>query len=326
MRYGFHNLLRKFPLGLTAADNTHWLKRWLLTLLLCSVCGFSAAEKSTTVTYYHTDILGSVVAASDEEGNILWRRVYQPYGETHQPDPNDTEDIGYTGKERDASGLVYFGARYYDPIAGRFMGIDPMGFVEGNPQSFNRYAYANNNPYAYVDPDGNSPVSIFVKQVAKHGAKKGLKNFGEKRIKRRLSRYMNKSQSNEFAQDLSDILDTLNSSWVDIAIELTPGVGDIYGGAKFAKQLKDAYGKLQDLENKWVQKIIDSKSPEERKKFITSMRNAGVRDAKKDQGIAKTGSGLEGHHKTWVSQDPSKASDPRNIEFLSPSDHQAKHK
>jgi hypothetical protein len=34
------------------------------------------------------------------------------------------------------------------------MGVDPVGFQEDNLHSFNRYAYANNNPYRYVDPDG----------------------------------------------------------------------------------------------------------------------------------------------------------------------------
>ena len=45
-------------------------------------------------------------------------------------------------------------ARYYDPVIGRFYSNDPVGFR--GVHSFNRYAYANNNPYKYVDPDGMS--------------------------------------------------------------------------------------------------------------------------------------------------------------------------
>jgi uncharacterized protein RhaS with RHS repeats len=45
-------------------------------------------------------------------------------------------------------------ARYYDPRIGRFMSMDPVGFVESNPMSFNRYLYVNNNPYKYIDPTG----------------------------------------------------------------------------------------------------------------------------------------------------------------------------
>jgi RHS repeat-associated protein len=110
------------------------------------------SDRSTT--YYHTNGLGSVVAASNQAGELLWRKDYAPFG--HQIDQTpDTEKLSYTGKPHDALlGLTNLGARYYDPHLGRFMSPDPVGFVESNPMSFNRYAYVNNNPYKYVDPDG----------------------------------------------------------------------------------------------------------------------------------------------------------------------------
>lgn len=49
-------------------------------------------------------------------------------------------------------------ARYYDPVIGRFYSNDPIGFRDVH--SFNRYVYANNNPYKFTDPDGNNPVAI----------------------------------------------------------------------------------------------------------------------------------------------------------------------
>jgi RHS repeat-associated protein len=62
-------------------------------------------------------------------------------------------NVGYTGHQwDDASGLNYMQARYYDPVIGRFMSNDPVGFT--NIHNFNRYAYANNNPYKFTDPDG----------------------------------------------------------------------------------------------------------------------------------------------------------------------------
>jgi RHS repeat-associated protein len=132
------------------------------------------AHAVRTTTYYHTDGLGSVVAASDESGNLLWRKSYAPYGE--QIDGNtDNEPVSYTGKKHDdVTGLTYFGARYYDPRIGRFMATDPVHFMESNPVSFNRYAYVNNNPYKYVDPDGKilflAPLAIFIlKEVAAEG-------------------------------------------------------------------------------------------------------------------------------------------------------------
>jgi uncharacterized protein RhaS with RHS repeats len=48
-------------------------------------------------------------------------------------------------------------ARYYDPVIGRFYSNDPIGFT-GDYATFNRYSYANNNPYKYVDPDGKAVI------------------------------------------------------------------------------------------------------------------------------------------------------------------------
>jgi hypothetical protein len=47
--------------------------------------------------------------------------------------------------------------RYYDPVAMRFLSVDP---VAASPLSFSRYWYANNNPYKNIDPDGRNPVAI----------------------------------------------------------------------------------------------------------------------------------------------------------------------
>lgn len=64
---------------------------------------------------------------------------------------------GYTGHVEDkALGLTYMQQRYYDPVIGRFYSNDPVGFTASNPMMFNRYAYANNNPYKYTDPDGRA--------------------------------------------------------------------------------------------------------------------------------------------------------------------------
>jgi len=62
--------------------------------------------------------------------------------------------VGYTGHAHDATGLTYIKARFYDPSQHRFLTPDPIHFVDDNPFTFNRYAYGNNNPYRYVDPDG----------------------------------------------------------------------------------------------------------------------------------------------------------------------------
>ncbi len=52
--------------------------------------------------------------------------------------------------------------RYYDPVAGRFLSIDPVTTDEGNGDGFNRYSYANNNPFTFIDPDGRDPEPAVV--------------------------------------------------------------------------------------------------------------------------------------------------------------------
>ncbi len=136
------------------------LRRVLFPLLL-GWLSLGSVQAKEIVTYYHNDALGSPIAATDEKGNVIWRAEYAPYGERHLGQATDREHMGYTGKPEEAElGLTYFGARWYDPSLGRFLSPDPVPFQETNPHSFNRYAYANNNPYRYIDPDGNSPLDV----------------------------------------------------------------------------------------------------------------------------------------------------------------------
>ncbi|MDH5570970.1 MAG: peptidoglycan DD-metalloendopeptidase family protein [Gammaproteobacteria bacterium] len=132
--------------------------------LICLVLIQSGlAQAETNTTYYIPDAVGSPIAAMDEVGNVLWRKHYKPFGEElEQDEASKGNRIGYTGHVHDRdTGLTYMGARYYDPVIGRFMGMDPVGIDASNPVTMNRYSYANNNPYRYFDPDGRetNPVS-----------------------------------------------------------------------------------------------------------------------------------------------------------------------
>jgi RHS repeat-associated protein len=135
----------------------HGLLRFIAPLLLAFLSVNAQAVEE--VIYYHNDALGSPIIATDQEGRVVWRNSYAPYGQSIGPSaPNEP---GYTGKfEEPGLGIQDFGARWYDPRIGRFLAIDPVGFDPQNPQSFNRYAYANNNPYKYLDPNGESPLDV----------------------------------------------------------------------------------------------------------------------------------------------------------------------
>ena len=105
-------------------------------------------------TYNHTDALGSPVAKTNGSGVVTERTRYEPYGATVAGSTNPT-GIGFTGHVNDPdTGLVYMQQRYYDPVAGRFLSVDPVTTDAKSGSHFNRYVYAENNPYTFFDPDG----------------------------------------------------------------------------------------------------------------------------------------------------------------------------
>jgi RHS repeat-associated protein len=111
-----------------------------------------AEGTGNSVQYDHTDGLGSPVARTDATGKLISRTRYEPYGATAA---GAVPVLGYGGHVNVADlGLVYMQQRYYDPVAGRFLSIDPVVTDSNSGSSFNRYAYASNSPYKYFDPDG----------------------------------------------------------------------------------------------------------------------------------------------------------------------------
>ncbi len=107
--------------------------------------------RAQTVEYIHTDALGSLVAVTDANKNIIQRSEYEPYGVLlNRP---MTDGPGYTGHVADsATGMTYMQQRYYDPQIGRFLSMDPVAADGYTGQNFNRYWYAANNPYKDRDP------------------------------------------------------------------------------------------------------------------------------------------------------------------------------
>ena len=175
--------LTRRPLSCDVCRIRRTVSNVVLALLATGVLALplSAARASVTlgddeyVVFYHHDALGSPVAATDEAGEVLWYEHTTPYGQSRgrldatgqelDPDPFSLVEeegrsrLAYTGHVRGGStSLVYMQMRHYDPELGIFLSNDPVGFRAANPMSFHRYAYANNSPYEYVDPDGRQSV------------------------------------------------------------------------------------------------------------------------------------------------------------------------
>ncbi len=134
-----------------------------------------ARSSGTQTTYLHTDHLGSPIAESSvgPTVEVTHLPLHEPYGAPS----NGTylDGPGYTGHVVDGlTGLSYMQARYYDPVAGRFLGVDPVHVDLGSGGNFNRYWYGNDNPYLYVDPDGEAG-QVVVGAIVLLGAREGAK-------------------------------------------------------------------------------------------------------------------------------------------------------
>jgi RHS repeat-associated protein len=107
--------------------------------------------------YYHHDALGSTIGLTDATGNDAKSYRLDPWGNIRaQSGISDNRRI-FTGHEHDLrTGLVYFGARFYDPKTGRFLTQDTYLGESNTPPSLHRYLYAYSNPTVYVDPTGRA--------------------------------------------------------------------------------------------------------------------------------------------------------------------------
>ena len=121
----------------------------------------------TGTWFYHSNHLGSTNVVTDDEGAVVSRFVYDPFGR------RDGRSVGYgavarqyTGQVLDSTtGLYHYGARSYLPEAGVFLTADKHAdgtpYLSGgvfNPAGLNRFAYAYNNPIRYNDPTGHAPA------------------------------------------------------------------------------------------------------------------------------------------------------------------------
>lgn len=107
--------------------------------------------------YSLTDHLGSGSLELDQDANIITRENYYPFGGTAWSDGEAVQvsykTHRYSGKERDATGLDYYGFRYYASERQRWLNPDPAANIDG----LNMYRAVRNSPMVFSDPKGLSP-------------------------------------------------------------------------------------------------------------------------------------------------------------------------
>jgi RHS repeat-associated protein len=131
------------PLGYGNVRCLHWVK------------GIPDLIEPDQLRYSLNDHLGSSTLELDTNGAIISHEGYYPYGgaawwAARSKVEADCKTIRYSGKEQDASGLLYYGLRYLAPWLARWINPDPLGDVDG----LNLYRMVGNNPINFVDDTG----------------------------------------------------------------------------------------------------------------------------------------------------------------------------
>ncbi|WGK88685.1 RHS repeat domain-containing protein [Pseudomonas migulae] len=119
------------------------------------VTGLPRDVRNDQLRFCLSNHLNSSTLELDGQGRVLSREVYYAFGGTALwAGVSEIEarykTIRYSGKERDATGLYYYGYRYYAPWLQRWVNPDPAGRVDG----LNYFLYVENNPIVFVDDNG----------------------------------------------------------------------------------------------------------------------------------------------------------------------------
>ncbi len=119
------------------------------------IAGQRVAEQvGSTFSYLIPNLEGSPTVALSSTGSVSAVQLFLPYGAQGFAWGTMPTAHNYTDQLLDSvMGLLYYGARYYDPLADQFVSVDS---VQGNPSGLNPYGYVDGNPETYVDPSGHA--------------------------------------------------------------------------------------------------------------------------------------------------------------------------
>ncbi|GAA3758343.1 RHS repeat-associated core domain-containing protein [Plantactinospora mayteni] len=258
-----------------------------------------AVRTPAGLTWVATDLHGTADLAIDAASLAVTVRRHLPFGAPRGATPTWPDERGFVGGQRDAStGLTHLGAREYDPAIGRFISADPVTDVE-DPQQLQGYAYAENNPTSFSDPDGRKTKKEQQKQLQAELKKLMKQAFRDPDalydILTKLVDLLKKDPySKEVRTELNKIASIINAEVDDIYKEL--GASSLSSQAK-----KGLQARIQTLANfitslgELVQTVLG-------KEFATwrARQNAGVTLAARGEAAAAGASCSQVNGGLWV--------------------------
>ena len=186
--------------------------------------------------FYHSDHLGSTSYITDDKANITQYDAYLPYGELLVDEHSSSEDLPYkfNGKQfDDETGLYYYGARYMNPMASIWYGVDPLA---EKYKSIGAYVYCSANPIRLIDSDGKKILFVNGYWNGSIGSIIGSSSAGEK--------YWGSGFADAARSFFKDYSQINSSNYIDGS---SMWGGDMSGGDRYAAGYKFAKDNIQKL-------------------------------------------------------------------------------
>ncbi len=153
--------IRENPGGKVLAEYDDKSDSLLYTYIYAGSQRIAMRDRNGTLHFYIYDHLGSTRIVIDSLGTVKdTYSKYYAFGDAASQTVSTDQKYRYTAKPFDDEGpfdLYYYGARYYNPVLGRFITVDPLNY---RYPSFSPYNYGQNNPISNIDPDGNSVAAV----------------------------------------------------------------------------------------------------------------------------------------------------------------------
>lgn len=118
--------------------------------------GGTSAPATVDFRWVISDVRGSGIIEVDESGDRVYHAVFEPYGAMSERIGQSSYATFAGHSHSTSTGFYFMNARWQDPSAGTFVSTDPVVPDVNNPQSYNPYSYARNNPISFIDPTGRN--------------------------------------------------------------------------------------------------------------------------------------------------------------------------